>query len=800
MAEPAAAALPRRSRRLRRSLLLLLGVLLVYLLLLAAAGTQLAASLRQLAADPAEVLRRPDELTIAQERLHRLRQLLGPLPGLAAVAAPLPGIGPSAALLEPGLTAVDEGLQLLQLASAVYRLLPCPDLPPGELLNQPACLLPPAAAQPLLRTAVSRAVAFDAALDRLPTLPQADRLSALAATARLVLPVTESAYAAALAAPYLPALAQLAGDDPAAAVPAVAALLQAAGPPSAELGQAAQRVRLSWDRLPADGLPPELADRLPLMRAAAALAPLTAAALPPAVALSPLLRDDTREPAAPTERLARALVPQQPALQLLQTELIRAHVAWRDLPADAAPALQPQLLERLAQAARAVQVLQLLPTMLGADQPQVTLLLALSNDEQRPGGGFLTGAGRLVLTQGRFSPPRMEDSLAIVPPAYRSSPPAPAEMAESMRIYRWFFRDANWAADFRESVRVARLLYAQSGRGTAEQVIALDLIALAELVDLYGPLRLPDSGETVAADQLHDWLRRAHDRNSDDNGPAVTAVLRALLAQIETRTDRLSQLALTLADLADRRHVLVISDDPQVAAALHSLGWDGALEPGTGDYLALIEANVGYTKTSAALHSTLEYTVDLRAPLNPQAVITITQHLALTPQIECPLLQDPDYAALMTACHRGLLQLLVPDGATLTAATLPPAPADWLWAQPLPAGGQVRVQSGAGLLSLAHYYTLLPGGSRRAVLAYSLPAAVLERFPDGSLRYRLRLQKQVSQPALPLTLRLLVPDGLQPRDAAALEQQLLLDGSRDLEIELVPAAVSRDAAVVSIVP
>jgi hypothetical protein len=793
-----ATAIPRQRRRAlaRRWVLLPAALLFGYLLLLGVAGYQLVAALQPLRADPSRLLTQPEAAAAAHVQLQRVRQLLGPLPGLATAAAALPWIGPSAAALEPALTIADEGLQLLQLAAAVNDLLPCPALPAAELLNRPSCLLLPTAAQPLLREALNHANALDAALARLPALedlpaPPADELAGVVPLLRLAAPLTESAYFAALAAPYLTPLTLLTTAEPAAVLPAVSAALVTAGPPPAELLPAAQRVRQRWDRLPADGLPPELAERLPTLRAVAALAPLIAAALPPAVALSPLLVDDGSA-AAPGERLVRALLPQQPALQLLQTELIDAHIAWRGIPAATRPDLQPQLLERLEQAARAVQVLQLLPTMLGAETAQTTLLFALSNDEQRPGGGFLTGAGRLVLSAGRYQLPRMEDSLAIVPPASRSSPPAPAEMAESMRIYRWFFRDANWAPDFRESARVARLLYAQSGRGTADQLIALDLIALRELVELYGPLSLPDGGGSVDADRLHDWLRRAHDRNSDDNGPAVTAVLQALLTEIETRTALLPQLALTLADLADRRHLLLISDDAQVAAALHSLGWDGAFTPVSGDYLALIEANVGYTKTSAALQSALEYTVDLRAPWNPQAVVTLTQQLALAPQADCPVLQDPDYAALMSACHRGLVQLLVPAAATLTAAALPPAPVGWLWDQPLPNGGQLRAQHSDGLLSLAHYYTLLPGGERRAVLSYSLPATVVETMPDGTLRYRLRLQKQVSQPALPLTLRLLVPAGLQAREPAAVTQTLLLDGSRDVLIDLVPVSALPD--------
>ena len=283
---------------------------------------------------------------------------------------------------------------------------------------------------------------------------------------------------------------------------------------------------------------------------------------------------------------------------------------------------------------------------------------------------------------------------------------------------------------------------------------------------------------------MHDYLRRAHDRNSDDNSGAVSDLLTALLQQLGRRREQLPQLALLLVDLADRRHLVLISDEPRTAAALHSLGWDGAVTPGAHDYLALIDANLGYTKTSAALQTAVEYRVDLRAPFSPQATLTVTQQLELAPQEACPLLADPSYADLMQACHRGLVQLLVPRNAVLLSAELPSPAVNWLWDRPLPAGAAVRVTQQAETTTFAHYYTLLPGGQRTAVLHYSLPATVLTALPGGGWRYTLRLQKQVSQAPLPIRIDVLLPRGFEL--ATPLPSALRLDGITELSVEIVP--------------
>jgi hypothetical protein len=68
----------------------------------------------------------------------------------------------------------------------------------------------------------------------------------------------------------------------------------------------------------------------------------------------------------------------------------------------------------------------------------------------------------------------------------------------------------------------------------------------------------------------------------------------------------------SLLRLVEQKHILVYVPDPTVQAALAEHGWDGALRPGQGDFLAIIDANLGYNKASAKVEQRAAYQVDLR--------------------------------------------------------------------------------------------------------------------------------------------------------------------------------------------
>jgi hypothetical protein len=141
-----------------------------------------------------------------------------------------------------------------------------------------------------------------------------------------------------------------------------------------------------------------------------------------------------------------------------------------------------------ATAARAVQ---LLPAMLGADEPRDYLLLVQGNAELRATGG-IAGSVSLVRVEGgavTIVETRSGASLGDLPAPVL--PLTDAELALFGEDLAADLRDVTFTPDFPRTAEVARAIWAQNVGGEVDGVISVDPGALALLLDDTGPVRLP---------------------------------------------------------------------------------------------------------------------------------------------------------------------------------------------------------------------------------------------------------------------------------------------------------------------
>src|SRR5262249_16196740 len=102
------------------------------------------------------------------------------------------------------------------------------------------------------------------------------------------------------------------------------------------------------------------------------------------------------------------------------------------------------------------------------------------------------------------------------------------------------------------------------------------------------------------------------------------------------------------------RHISIQMDDPTAAAALANQGWDGAVGPGSGDYLMVVDSNIGFNKVNAAVTSKLIYEVNLTTPDTPTAQLTISHHNPASTAAGCqpgPDYGTGEYADLIARCY-----------------------------------------------------------------------------------------------------------------------------------------------------
>ncbi|MDY7080756.1 MAG: DUF4012 domain-containing protein, partial [Chloroflexota bacterium] len=205
------------------------------------------------------------------------------------------------------------------------------------------------------------------------------------------------------------------------------------------------------------------------------------------------------------EWMTGLLAEKKPDLEQALAAVNRSQDAWAQIEADN---LSPRLARETALLEQGLPLLQaglsaatIVPDLLGMDEPRTYLVVALNEDELRPGGGFISGVGEVWLEAGQLVTMTFRDSYAV-DDFTQPYPDPPEPMRRYMGIDLWVFRDSNWSPDFPTAARQAISLYRPGYPVSVDGVIALDQQAVQALVSAVGPLKLegvdePVTGETI---------------------------------------------------------------------------------------------------------------------------------------------------------------------------------------------------------------------------------------------------------------------------------------------------------------
>jgi hypothetical protein len=244
----------------------------------------------------------------------------------------------------------------------------------------------------------------------------------------------------------------------------------------------------------------------------------------------------------------------------------------------------------------------------------------------------------------------------------------------------------------------------------------------------------------------------------------------------------LSEFAMAVMTALDEKHILLFFDQSELASFVHQVGWDGALASPAGDYLMVVDANMGFNKVAPVIRSQIDYRVVL-APV-PEAELSLTYtHLGETRDEVCrhePFYQSTilGYAELSDRCLWDYLRVYPPAGAAPLTGSHHPLSAEYLTSGRDWRGEMVVSQEIDGRLSLANFI-LLPWGESQVVrFRYQLPPTVVAVDGDH-YQYRLFLQKQPGTRSTPVRVLVQLPS------EAELSRTLPVASHTDDEIEFV---------------
>jgi len=282
----------------------------------------------------------------------------------------------------------------------------------------------------------------------------------------------------------------------------------------------------------------------------------------------------------------------------------------------------------------------------------------------------------------------------------------------------------------------------------------------------------------------HDWATAGSDKIMarwwSRRKDFVHQMVQAAFSQVLTNPSGIRWLDLLteISALLNQRHIQIYMSDSSLQTVFQRNGWSGALVKAPGDYLLVVDTNVGYNKVSTNIEQSIDYRVEIDASRRARATLSIRYHnLSTTTSAACEKWKPhytPTYESLTQGCYWDYVRIYVPAGAELESGE----------------GGDqpIEVSSELGRTVLATLLMLRPGEHRELLIKYSLP---VDTIRDDT--YRLYVQKQSGTDCIPLRIQVALPrarkahyEGLEPDelapDVATYHSDLLVD--RDLVIRL----------------
>lgn len=294
----------------------------------------------------------------------------------------------------------------------------------------------------------------------------------------------------------------------------------------------------------------------------------------------------------------------------------------------------PDLERRVTSAAEGLDALL---RFAGAEGDRRYLFLSQNPDEIRPTGGFIGTYGLISMGPGAFALDRFEPihvflqrhPTAVVPAAEAGSPFRFVNPPRAMSL-----ANVNSTPDFAAAGRRAVDLWNGAGEPAVDGAFSVTPAFMARLLEVLGPVDVPDYGERVTAANIIERFDFYTDELED---LAITNVERkgfvASLAEVvmdrllAAPANRWQALGDAMAAGFDAREAMAWSTDEVVAQALANRNWDGTLPEVEGDFFYNGEWSYA-AKFNRGIRRTFDHHVQLRD--DGSARITTTMVVANT--------------------------------------------------------------------------------------------------------------------------------------------------------------------------
>jgi hypothetical protein len=345
---------------------------------------------------------------------------------------------------------------------------------------------------------------------------------------------------------------------------------------------------------------------------------------------------------------------------------------------------------------------------------------------------------------------------------------APAPLKQILLAYYWLPRDANWSPSFPESAKEVQNLYYLSTGIKTDGVIGLTQSSIQKMLTFTGPVNI--AGQEVNADTAIAYMIKskmdAINANKDwERKDFIHLLANAMIENISQKPikEQLFPLYQLIQEMAAQGDLLLYANDPTIESLIQQNHLDGGLTPGNGDYVMIVDANLGYNKDDYVVKRSLEYDINLQNPGKPSSTLKTTYSNPLQGTAVCRQGKADQPAGVVaeyisTSCYVDYFRVLGAKGTQLSRYNLPPVSDDFFtdsspWTHSLDADTRAD-----GISEVGGLLVLPPETTDVVNIERILPSSIVIHN-DQSNTYQLTIQKQTGIAELPVKLSFTLPDG-----------------------------------------
>jgi hypothetical protein len=377
-------------------------------------------------------------------------------------------------------------------------------------------------------------------------------------------------------------------------------------------------------------------------------------------------------------------------------------------------------------------LIDVLPDIMGQSKEKKYLVLIQNDKELRPTGGFITADAIFRVNKGNITTEGSED-IYTLDGTLRKQITAPDPIQKYLQQGTLHLRDSNLSPDFVSSMNLFQELYnSSSSRKEFDGIIAintkfvLDMIGVLGPIDALGTKFTNTKVDACACPQIIYELEKYADQPvayEKDNRKGIIGVL---MSQMMSKTFSAPKntwpgLIGTILSSLQQKDILIYLKDAKSQNAVERVNFAGRVYDYSGDYLSIIEANLGGAKSNLYIQENVKQQIK-KDKNNLNETLTIDYKYPRRGD-NCSL--ERQGGLCLAGLYKDWIRIYVPKGAKLIKSS----------------GAEVPFKASEDLDKTVFegFFTVRPEGTAKLVVEYSVPLKV-------DSQYKLLIQKQPGNP------------------------------------------------------